>query len=92
MKASRFFLPLIVSGVLLSACGGEKNGQSVSGQSNQTGPTGEGMVFKLEPLSGKLTSPVFLTHAGDGSGRHFVVEQPGRIVIIRDGKVLPEPD
>ena len=27
----------------------------------------------------ELTRPVFLTHAGDGSDRIFVVEQPGRI-------------
>ena len=91
MEASRFFLPFIVSGFLLSACGGEQNGQTASDQSKRTDQAGEEMVFKLEPLSGKWISPVFLTHAGDGSGRHFVVEQPGRIVIIRDGKVLPDP-
>jgi glucose/arabinose dehydrogenase len=35
--------------------------------------------------------PVHITHAGDGSGRLFVVEQEGRIRIIQDGEVLPEP-
>ena len=29
-----------------------------------------------------LTRPVFLTHAGDGSDRIFVVEQPGRIRVL----------
>ncbi len=29
-----------------------------------------------------LTRPVFLTHAGDGSNRIFVVEQPGRIQVF----------
>ncbi|MGD8490211.1 MAG: PQQ-dependent sugar dehydrogenase, partial [Anaerolineae bacterium] len=35
--------------------------------------------------------PVQVTHAGDGSGRLFVVEQPGRIKIIEEGNTLPEP-
>ncbi|MGB3329452.1 MAG: PQQ-dependent sugar dehydrogenase [Thermomicrobiales bacterium] len=35
--------------------------------------------------------PLFLTHAGDGSGRSFVVEQPGRIRIVTDGTVGETP-
>ena len=38
-----------------------------------------------------LSRPVYVTHAGDGSGRLFVVEQSGHIKIIRDGSVLPTP-
>ncbi|NJK79081.1 MAG: PQQ-dependent sugar dehydrogenase [Chloroflexaceae bacterium] len=38
-----------------------------------------------------LERPVFITHAGDGSGRIFVVEQEGRIRIIRDGALLETP-
>ena len=34
---------------------------------------------------------MFLTHAGDGSGRLFLVEKPGRIRILKDGALLPEP-
>jgi glucose/arabinose dehydrogenase len=34
-----------------------------------------------------LQQPLFLTHAGDGSGRLFVVEQDGRIRIV-DGGIL----
>ena len=33
--------------------------------------------------------PVRITNAGDGSGRLFVVEQKGRIRIIKDGAVIP---
>jgi uncharacterized repeat protein (TIGR01451 family) len=35
--------------------------------------------------------PVQVTHAGDGSNRLFVVEQSGRIRIIKNGAVLPTP-
>lgn len=45
----------------------------------------------LVPVADGFTRPVFLTHAGDGSGRLFVVEQPGRILILIDGNVNPEP-
>jgi len=39
----------------------------------------------------ELESPLFLTHARDGSGRLFVVEQPGRIRIVEQGELLPLP-
>jgi glucose/arabinose dehydrogenase len=39
-----------------------------------------------ETVSG-LDYPVHLTHAGDGSGRLFIVEQPGRILIYNNGLV-----
>src|SRR5207244_7607040 len=38
-----------------------------------------------------LRDPLFLTHAGDGSGRLFVVEQPGRIRVIQNGRLLEVP-
>jgi glucose/arabinose dehydrogenase len=38
-----------------------------------------------------LTNPVFVTSAPDGSGRLFIVEQGGRIKILKNGSVLPTP-
>ena len=35
--------------------------------------------------------PLDLQHAGDDSGRLFVVEQPGQIWIMQDGQVWPTP-
>jgi len=50
------------------------------------------LSIALEPVASGLISPVFLTHAGDGSGRLFVVDQAGPIRIIDAGGVLlPTP-
>lgn len=44
------------------------------------------------PLAGAVfNKPIQVTHAGDGSGRLFVVEQAGRIKIIQNGQVLAQP-
>lgn len=38
-----------------------------------------------------LADPVFVTHAGDGSQRLFVVEKPGIIRILANGELLAQP-
>jgi glucose/arabinose dehydrogenase len=45
----------------------------------------------LEPVAEGLRGPLFAGHAGDGSGRLFVLEQAGRVRVLRDGRLLPEP-
>ena len=47
--------------------------------------------LSLEQIATDLDKPLFLTHAGDKSGRLFIVEQRGLIHIWRDGSLLPEP-
>lgn len=39
-------------------------------------------ALRLEPFAEGLASPTFLTHAGDGSGLLYVVEQEGRIRTV----------
>jgi len=48
------------------------------------------LVLKPIITSG-LEKPIYVTHAGDGSGRLFVVEQVGRVRVIKQGVLLPEP-
>src|SRR5512138_67114 len=43
---------------------------------------------KFTPVITGLTQPLFVTHAGDGSGRLFVVQQTGQIRIFKGGKLL----
>jgi glucose/arabinose dehydrogenase len=43
----------------------------------------------LEPLLSGLNQPVLLTHARDGSNRKFIVEQPGRILVLQPGSQTP---
>ena len=48
-------------------------------------------VVALEEVASGLARPTFVTHAGDGSGRLFVLEKQGRIRIIEDGELLAQP-
>ena len=46
---------------------------------------------QLVQVAEGLIDPVNVANAGDGSGRLFVVERVGRIRIIQDGQLLPDP-
>lgn len=47
-------------------------------------------VVIVEVASG-FSRPLYLTHAGDGSGRLFVLEQTGRIMLLQDGERVDTP-
>jgi len=57
----------------------------------QPAQTGEWPEVRLERVFQGFNDPVYLTHAGDGSERLFIVEQRGRVLAIRDGKVQDQP-
>ena len=48
-------------------------------------------AIELRTIATGLSSPLYVTHAGDGSGRLFIVEQGGRIRILSSGAMLPTP-
>jgi glucose/arabinose dehydrogenase len=45
----------------------------------------------LYPVVSGLSLPIFITNAGDGSGRLFVVETAGTVKIFKGGVLLPTP-
>ena len=49
------------------------------------------VAIKAKPVITGLSSPVDITHAGDGSGRLFIVLQGGRIVIFDGVQILSPP-
>jgi glucose/arabinose dehydrogenase len=68
----------------VAACGGSGGGGGFT--------LAEPGAVQLVPVATGLTAPVYLTHAGDGSGRMFVLDQTGQIrVIDATGVLLPVP-
>ena len=55
-----------------------------------SGATGAAAVV-LTPVVSGLDSPVQVTSARDGSGRLFIVEQGGKVLIVKNGVLLPTP-
>jgi glucose/arabinose dehydrogenase len=51
----------------------------------------DSLVFKLEKVADGLYAPLALENAHDGSGRIFIAEQAGRIMILKNGALLKEP-
>lgn len=56
-----------------------------------TAATLEALTVQVIPVAAGLAQPVFLTHSGDGSGRSFIVEKPGAIRILADGRLEETP-
>jgi glucose/arabinose dehydrogenase len=56
-----------------------------------SGPSANNGSFKFTNIATGFDNPVYVTSAGDGSGRLFVVEQVGRIRIVKNGVVLASP-
>ncbi|HWP42470.1 MAG TPA: PQQ-dependent sugar dehydrogenase, partial [Blastocatellia bacterium] len=49
----------------------------------------EPAAVALQPVLGGLLSPVYVTGARDGTNRLFIVEQPGRILVLQPGSSTP---
>ena len=47
--------------------------------------------YKWSLVVSDLFRPVDIQHAGDGSGRLFIIEQPGRIRVVQNGQLLAAP-
>jgi glucose/arabinose dehydrogenase len=47
--------------------------------------------YEWTPYVSGLNLPVDIQNAGDGSGRLFIIERPGRIRIVKDGLLFQDP-
>ena len=82
MRSGRFYVALALLGAsLLGALFTTEANPSVEAAADLPS------IVLSSPITG-FAQPVVITHANDGSGRLFVVEQPGRIRIIKNGALL----
>ena len=81
--------PVVLSLAGAVAVGSAESGAGATVQDAAFDPAA--FAVALEPVVDGFELPVHVADAGDASGRLFVVEQPGRIRIVRDGRIESEP-
>jgi len=81
---------LIVAALAAGACG-QPSGAAESAVAGAPASAFAGVTVAAEIAIQGFNKPVDVANAGDGSGRLFVVEQPGAILIVRDGAVRGQP-
>ncbi|MGE0601267.1 MAG: sorbosone dehydrogenase family protein [Dehalococcoidia bacterium] len=88
--------------VLFVACGDDDDaptptqtagaGTVTPGSTSSASPTAGAAGYAVQKVADGYKRPTFVTNAGDGSGRLFVLEKQGVISVIdKDGKKQPEP-
>jgi glucose/arabinose dehydrogenase len=85
-RGLRISVVLAFSFLLIAACGGGDGG----GRDDQP-PPAQFPAVTLTRIASGFVQPVHISHAGDGSGRLFVVERRGVIRIVRNGTVVQTP-
>jgi glucose/arabinose dehydrogenase len=93
---------VLVVAALVAACGGSAGGQSgtngsgaasaasETGESGAAGAQSAGRGVRLVKI-GDFSSPLYVTAPPNDRRRVFVVEQAGRIVVLRGGRRLAQP-
>lgn len=74
-----------------AAAGDDRSGRRPAGSGRGTETDLGAIDMSLRPVVDGLEAPLGVTHAGDGSGRLFVVEQGGTVRIVQDGRLEPDP-
>jgi glucose/arabinose dehydrogenase len=82
-RRSRFQLAAVVTALALVGGAGPAAGPAAAFD-----PTAN---LVLTQVASGLSRPLLVTHAGDGSDRLFVVEQTGKIRVIKGGTLLSTP-
>ncbi len=87
MNTLRIAMMIILALSFAQAQAQESESEVVISRDSAPDPDG----FKLTQVADGFRRPLYVTHAGDGSNRIFLVEQVGKIWILQDGRLLPEP-
>jgi glucose/arabinose dehydrogenase len=104
MPRSTAALALVVAAVLLGACGSDSSTQNADTNTNATASTNDdtggstpaegraaaGRGVRLAKV-GDFQAPVYVTAPPGDRRRIFVVEQAGRVMIVRGGKPVAQP-
>lgn len=83
--------------LLLSACNSLQSSPPLAPAQTTPLPVPSPVAFDpaiqitLTTVIEDLDRPVFITHAGDGSGRRFIIEKEGRIRILEGDTLLEAP-
>ena len=90
----RLFFVLAVACWCIAACGAGPATKPLAsaapaGQTAQAQQQAGWPAVTLTPFLSGLDQPLFVTGAGDGSGRIFVVEKGGRIKVLAQGDSQP---
>lgn len=105
--SSRLLIPAVVlATATLVACGNDERATgypsagaattattattAVTGSSTTTAAAAQSGPLQLKPV-GRFTAPLYVTAPPGDRRRVFVVEQAGRIRVVRDGRILARP-
>jgi glucose/arabinose dehydrogenase len=81
-----------MKGRIVLALGAALLGVLMVGAKGCANAPAEPSLISIQPvISSGLRHPLYLAEVNDGSGRLFILEQPGRIRIVRSGSLVPVP-
>ena len=83
--------PTLLRGLAVLAVLGSLLGFSGEAPARATGSFDPAKLVLRQVLPNTIITPVLVTHAGDDSGRLFIVDETGRIFIVKNGVLLGTP-